>query len=71
MYDIATTTEAYAAFDDYLDETNEPATVAGQEFLPSRVLWEVDPIAYRCEFNDWAHFEGIDTDNLDGDLYRH
>ena len=70
MYDIETTDEAYTAFDEYLDELGD-VTIGTLIYSASRVLLAVDPIAYRCEFNDWADAEGIDVDNLDGTLYRH
>ena len=70
MYDIATTTEAYEAFDDYLDELGD-VSLGTLTYPTSRVLLAVDPIAYRCEFNDWADAEGIDTDTLEGGFYRH
>lgn len=70
MEDITTTEEAYSAFDDYLDELGDVA-IGTLSYSASRVLHAVDPIAYRCEFNEWADAEGIDVDNLYGALYRH
>lgn len=70
MNEITTTDEAYAAYDEFLD-ADGTVDVCGYAFYPSRVLLEVDPIAYRCGFNDWADSEDIDTDELTGDLYRH
>ena len=70
MYDIETTEDAYAAYDDTINEQEWP-TVAGMEFAPSDILRELDPIAYRCGFNDWADAEGIDVDDLEGTFYRH
>jgi len=66
-----TTTEAYTAFDEMLDECYEDVSVAGMTYSTSRALLELDPIAYRCGFNDWADAEGIDLDTLEGSLYRH
>lgn len=71
MYDIATTTEAYEAFDDYLDEIIGDVTLGTLTYPASQVLLAVDPIAYRCEFNEWADAEGVDVDTLEGSLYRH
>lgn len=43
------------AFDEWLDEaTEEWPAIGGYTFEPSKVLKLVDPIAYRCEFADWA-----------------
>lgn len=55
--------EAYA---DLLDCEGD-VTVAGYQFLPSRVLREVDPIAYRQGLLDYADSEDIDTDDLEDD----
>ena len=65
MYE--TMSEAIEAYDDLLDNTNEEAFVWGYTYSPSRVLRELDPIAYRCVFADWADAEGIDTDELEDD----
>lgn len=50
--------QAYLRFDEMLDETCEPwiAPWAGV-ILPSCILKNCDPIAYRCAFNDWADSE--------------
>lgn len=44
-------------YDDALDEGGA-VMVGGCEFFPSRILRELDPIAYRCGLNDYV-------DNLD------
>ena len=41
--------------------------VAGITWDPSHVLAEMDPIAYRTGFHDWADSEGIETDDLEDD----
>jgi hypothetical protein len=50
--------QAYLRYDEMLDETCEPwiAPWAGV-ILPSCILKNCDPIAYRCGFNDWADSE--------------
>lgn len=40
-------------FDEVLDEGGA-VVVGGCEFLPSRILRELDPIAYRCGLNDYV-----------------
>ena len=40
-------------YDSLLDESG-PVTVAGLEFYPSRILGELDQIAYRCGLNDYV-----------------
>lgn len=46
-------------YKEYIDETTEPVTVWGMEYEASRVLLEVDPIAYRVGFSDWL--DGLDN----------
>lgn len=62
-----TISETVAAYEDMLDECYDMPTIAGIEFLPSRILREIDPIAYKCGWIDWCDAEGIDTDELEDD----
>ena len=39
-------------YDDMLD-TDGTVTVGGIEYYPSRILKEIDPIAYRCGLTDY------------------
>ena len=56
---------------DYLEWYNESlndegdVVVCGLAFLPSDVLKEMDPTAYRCGFSDYLDFLGVDSDELD------
>lgn len=47
-----------SSFADFLDEIYLPVNVGGIEYAYSRVLYEVDPVRYRCEFADWTAEEG-------------
>ncbi len=49
--------EAYAAYDEMLDECYGTVTVAGFEFDTSRALKDLDPVAYRCGYVDWLDAE--------------
>ena len=40
-------------YKDLIDQTTEAINIWGMEYEASRVLQEVDPIAYRVGFNDW------------------
>lgn len=51
-------------YNESLDESGY-VVVGGLEFLPSRVLEEMDPVAYRCGFNDFLDYMGVDSDELD------
>jgi hypothetical protein len=61
---IKTMEQAYDYYDSMLDSEGL-VTVAGMVFYPSDVLKEMDPIAYRTNFNDYMDAIGIDTDELE------
>ena len=50
-------------FDDMLDESGT-VEAGGYSFYPSRILKELDPVAYRCGLNDFAdsYFDKEETD---------
>lgn len=54
--------EVYDRYDEMLDECTPIVKVGMLEYSPSRVLKEVDPIAYRCDINDWL--DSLVTDGL-------
>lgn len=58
---------AHTNYDDMLDEVYPDLTVAGMGMSTSRVLKEVDPIAYRVGFSDWCDAEQITTDEDEAD----
>ena len=43
-------------YDEMLDETNPVVVIGGLTYLPSQVLKEVDPIAYRVGFADYLDY---------------
>jgi len=50
--------EAYEMYDEMLDECHEDVKICGMLYNTSRALKDVDPIAYRCGFNDYtSHLE--------------
>lgn len=51
------------AFENDLTECYDMVSVCGYEYEAGRVLREMDPIAFRCGFNDW-----IDGRISDGEL---
>ena len=73
VYDESDLQERY---DDMLDEEG-PVTIGGLEYSVSRVLQEVDPIAYRCgmadyrdtlEWDEWTeNHEWIEDEDEDED----
>lgn len=64
---ITTWEEAEEQYSDMLDEISGPVVVGGLEFAASRVLREMDPIAYRVGLHDYIDGEGIDSDDLTGE----
>ena len=46
--------EGESFFKEEFDELNEMVEIAGCTYLASRVWEEVDPIAYKCEFDNWV-----------------
>ena len=55
--------DLHERYDDMLDEVFEDCPIAGLEYSTSRALKQVDPIAYRCGFNDW-----LDSEVQDGQV---
>lgn len=62
MLEFIEESDAFALYDEMLDELYPTMDIAGIEFEPSRVLKELDPIAYRCGFNDWLDSCDMTTD---------
>jgi len=52
--------DALERFDHFLDECWENVWVCGYEFTSSRALKQLDPTAYREEFNNWLDSEGLE-----------
>ena len=57
--------ELIAMYDDMLDECYDTIEIAGMSYCPSKVLEDVDPIAYDCGFNDYVDSLGIDLDEVE------
>ena len=53
--------EAEALYNELIGECNEPINIFGAQYLPSRALKELDPIAYNCGFTDWLDAENLTT----------
>lgn len=53
--------DAQQQYDDLLDELY-PVEIGGMSFCASRVLKELDPIAYNCGFSDWLDANDLTTD---------
>jgi hypothetical protein len=63
--------DSEAFYDQFLDDTNEPVSIAGYTYFPSNTLKEVDPTAYRCGKNDYidACLSDRDYIEIDEKLY--
>ena len=64
METIKTISELLDYVDEILNETNEEIKIGNLTFLPSEVLKEIDPIAYRQAVLDIADCENIEIDEL-------
>jgi len=60
---VLTRADAVSMHDEALDEAHGPVRIGELEYQPSRVLREMDPIAYHESVNDYI-------DNLESDGYR-
>lgn len=65
---ITTMSELLEAYRVFLDNCCPEVSVFGHTFEPSEVLEELDPIAFRQGYLDYADAEGIDIDELEDDL---
>jgi hypothetical protein len=52
------------ALDRYREELDEfyPVEIAGMSFCASRILEELDPIAFNCGFSDWLDANELTID---------
>jgi len=57
-----TETEAEDLYDEMLDEVYGLVEIAGLQYETSRILKEIDPIAYRCKMMDWLDSEGWEVE---------
>lgn len=53
---------AESQYDDMLDECYDMVNIGNLSYYPSKVLEAVDPIAYRCGYNDYV--DSIDLDAI-------
>lgn len=60
-YTYISESDAEQQYDDMLDELY-PVEIGGMSFCASRVLKELDPIAYNCGFSDWLDNNELTTD---------
>jgi hypothetical protein len=54
QFEIISESDASDMYDDMIDDCEEVVSIFGMSYNPSRVLKEVDPIAYRCGFSDFC-----------------
>ena len=52
--------EASMRYDEFLDEIYPPVKFGELTWDASRVIKELDPVAYECGLNDWADGEGLE-----------
>jgi len=72
MSQLITEDQALEMYDDLLDDDG-PVRIGNLTYSASQVLREVDPVAYRCGFNDYVDFlteddifvEGLTEDEME------
>jgi hypothetical protein len=54
MSRLITEAEALEMYEEMLDDCEGPVELCGMTYSASYVLREIDPVAYRCGFNDYV-----------------
>lgn len=57
-YTLIEERDALEQYDDMLNEMGD-VTIGGLSYNQAEAFKRVDPIAYRCSFNDWADAEQL------------
>ena len=73
-FELISESDAVERYEDILDSEG-PLTLAGMSYARSYVLREVDPVAYRCGFNDFVDslsedgifVEGLTEDEMESE----
>lgn len=65
---ITTMSELVEMYREFLNEVEPEVTIAGCTFYPASILEELDPVAFRCGYLDYADFVGVDINELEDDL---
>lgn len=65
---ITTMSELVEAYREFLNEIEPEVAICGCTFEPSAILEELDPIAFRCGYLEYADSLDIDTDELENDI---
>lgn len=60
--------ELVEAYREFLNEIEPEVTICGCTFEPAAILEELDPIAFRCGYLEYADSLDIDTDELEDDI---
>ena len=71
-YQVITYAQAEDQYRDYINEATPEIKILGMSYTPSRILEEVDPIAYGVVFDEYANhlwedgtaIEGYNDDDL-------
>lgn len=61
--------DALEMYREFIDECEGDVVIFGMHYLASRVLEEIDPIAFNCGFNDWCDSEDITTDEDEDEAF--
>ena len=61
--------EAYFRFNEMLDEIHDEIVIGSVQFAPSRVLFELDRVAYDQAFFDFLDANDLTTEWTESDEY--
>lgn len=66
-WEVISEYEATERYDEMIDECNGDVDIFGMKYCASRVLKEIDPIAYNCGFSDYvSQLESEDNIKVEG-----
>ncbi len=69
-FQVLTEFDALRIYDDMWDETYPPVSIGNLTFMPSRIVRELDPIAYRVGFHEWCESAMEDGVLVNGITYE-
>lgn len=66
--EITAMSELVEMYREFINEIEPEVTICGCTFQPATILEELDPVAFRCGYLDYANGLDIDTDELEDDI---
>lgn len=66
--EIMAMSELVEMYREFINEIEPEVTICGCTFQPAAILEELDPVAFRCGYLDYANGLDIDIDELEDDI---